>query len=219
MAGEASGRIGEIVSQTHRGVALPEAHAHPCPQHARMGPLDLDGPPPADHPRTPAVPGHPPQPAALRTALTRFFQSRGLGGPDADDLIQEVFLRLVRRGDSAGIENLEAYAFTTAGSVLSDHFRRRKFQRGSAHVAFDPERHGGEAIGPERILQGRQALRATTRALLELPERQRRVFVLRRLEGLPFGEIALRLGVSVSTAEKDMLQAIRHVASRTGDLK
>jgi len=52
--------------------------------------------------------------------------------------------------------------------------------------------------------------------LLELPERTRVVFVLRRLENLSYSEIGLRLGLSVSAVEKHMLRAVRHLATRMG---
>jgi RNA polymerase sigma factor (sigma-70 family) len=55
--------------------------------------------------------------------------------------------------------------------------------------------------------------------LLELPERTRQIFVLRRLEGLSYFEIGRRLGVSVSAVEKHMQRAVRHLAARTGDPK
>jgi RNA polymerase sigma-70 factor (ECF subfamily) len=52
---------------------------------------------------------------------------------------------------------------------------------------------------------------------MELPARTRDVFVLRRLEGLPYNEIAKRLGLSVSAVEKHMLRATRHLVARVGD--
>ena len=58
---------------------------------------------------------------------------------------------------------------------------------------------------------GREALSEVGAALLELPERTRQVFVLRRLEDMSFREIALRLGLSVSAVEKHMLRAGRTV--------
>ena len=157
--------------------------------------------------------------SALRAALTRFFASRGISPADSDDLVQDVFLRIVRRGALSALDNVEAYVFTTAQSVLADRARRRATHLVDMHVTFHPEVHGGEDIGPDRIAAGREQLSATTRALLELPERARQVFVLRRLEGMPFSEIAVRLGISVSSAEKDMHSAIRHIVARMGEAK
>ncbi len=61
------------------------------------------------------------------------------------------------------------------------------------------------------MLAGREALRRTTQVLMELPERTRHVFILRRLERLSHQEIAVRLGLSVSAIEKHMLRASRHL--------
>jgi RNA polymerase sigma factor (sigma-70 family) len=154
---------------------------------------------------------------ALRAALTRFFASRGIAAVEIDDLVQDVFLRVVRRGALDTLDNVEAYVFATAQSVLADRGRRRATRQVDAHVSFHPEIHGGEDLGPDRIAAGREQLSATTRALLELPERTRQVFILRRLEGMAFSEIAVRLGVSLSSAEKDMQRAIRHVVARAGE--
>ena len=71
-----------------------------------------------------------------------------------------------------------------------------------------------EDFSPERILLGREAYARMVEALQELPERARTIFVLNRFEELSAGEIARRLGVSVSTVEKDMMRAIAHLKAR-----
>ena len=102
----------------------------------------------------------------LRVALTRFFGGRGIAASDIDDMVQDVFLRIVRRGGLSALDNLEAYAFATAQSVLTDRGRRRTTRAVDAHVTFEPDLHGGQDLGPDRIVAGRQALSATTRALM-----------------------------------------------------
>jgi RNA polymerase sigma factor (sigma-70 family) len=154
---------------------------------------------------------------SLRNALARYFQRRVRDMNEVDDLVQEVFLRIVRRGSAGELEKLEGYVFKTAASVLTDRERRRKVRQTGRHVPFEPELHAGEAPGPERTLIGLQTLEAIGVALLELPERTRRVFVLRRVEGLSSPEIARRLGVSPSAVEKHMLKAVRHILARTRD--
>ena len=151
---------------------------------------------------------------ALRGSLRRYFAARGMPPADIDDLVQEVYLRIVRRGNPDDIDDLVPYCFATAASVLRDRHRRRGVRNADAHVTFDPELHGGEAVEPERVLLGRQALQATTRALMELPERTRQVFILRRVEGQRHSEIATRLGISVSAVEKHMLRAVRHLLTQ-----
>jgi RNA polymerase sigma factor (sigma-70 family) len=153
---------------------------------------------------------------ALRGALARFFQSRVRDANEIDDLVQEVFLRVVRRGHCEQLEHLDGYIFQTAASVLQDRGRRRKTRLSDQHVPFEPELHAGTEIAPDRPLMAREGLMAASVILLELPEQTRRIFVLRRLEELSYQEIGLRLGLSVSAVEKNMLRAVRHLVARMG---
>jgi RNA polymerase sigma factor (sigma-70 family) len=155
----------------------------------------------------------------LRGALARFFQRHVHDSDEADDLVQDVFLRIVRRGDTGDIEHLDGYIFQTASNVLRDRSRRRRARLVDRHVPFDLDPQDIAELGPERALLGREGLKAAGVVLLELPERTRQIFVLRRLEGLSYFEIGRRLGVSVSAVEKHMQRAVRHLAARTGDPK
>src|SRR5262249_8550102 len=102
----------------------------------------------------------------------------------------------------------------TASSVLADRARRFASHGGGRHVAFDSELHAEEEIDPVRVLGAKEELHAATAALLSLPERTRTVFVLRRLEGRRYRDIAAQLGISVSAVEKHMVRAIQHLSSR-----
>ena len=156
------------------------------------------------------------QSQASRAALERYFARHGVPPSECDDCVQEVFLRIVRRGRSDELEQFSAYIFATAASVLTDRHRARRTREADRHVPFEPELHGGHEAGPDQVLADREKLRRTTQVLMELPERTRHVFILRRLERLPHGEIAVRLGLSVSAVEKHMLRATRHLLARTG---
>jgi len=153
----------------------------------------------------------------LRGALARFFQRHVHDSDEADDLVQDVFLRIVRRGHAADIEHLDGYIFQTASNVLRDRSRRRRARLVDRHVPFDLDPQDSDELGPERALLGREGLKAAGVVLLELPERTRRIFILRRLEGLSYIEIGRRLGLSVSAVEKHMQRAVHHLAARTGD--
>lgn len=154
----------------------------------------------------------------LRPLLSRWF-SRRAPAAEVDDLVQDVFLRIIHRGGVSDLDYFQAYVFKTASSVLNDRFRSRRARQADSHVEFDPEVHAEATDDPEDILLSQDALRATTRILLELPERTRRIFILRRIERLPLADIAQRLGLSVSAVEKHMQRATRHLMSRTEDLR
>lgn len=90
-----------------------------------------------------------------------------------------------------------------------DHLRRRA-----------PEGAGGEedlsglespAPSPEQETAGRKELEQVRKAVLELPDRTRQIFVLARIEGLTYREIALRLGISESSVQKHLARAVAHV--------
>jgi RNA polymerase sigma factor (sigma-70 family) len=152
----------------------------------------------------------------VRQSLARYFTHRLRNPSDVDDLVQEVFTRIVARDSTSPIEHLGRYVYQTASSVLADYARRRSARHTEAHVSFDPELHGGTEFDPERILSGREDVAVATAALLSLPERTRTVFVLRRLEGLRSREVAEQLGISVSAVEKHMIRAVRHLSATIG---
>lgn len=146
--------------------------------------------------------------APMRRWLTGYFRRRVQSDADAEDLVQDVFARISARDSEEPIGHLGGYIVRTAASVLADWGRRRTSRGGGAHIPFDAELHGEEEFDPARILEGKQDLHVATTALLRLPERTRTVFILRRLEGWSYKEIASHVGVSVSAVEKHMVRAI-----------
>ncbi len=150
---------------------------------------------------------------AYRSPLLRFFQRRIGAGEDAEDLVQEVFSRLARQ-DLATIENVQGYIFRIAANVLRDRARRANV-RGMvvrAPEGFDIEDEGG--FTPERILQGQEAIQMMVSALYELPEMVRMVFSQYHFDGVAQVDISRRLGLSLSTVEKHMAKANRHLLRR-----
>jgi RNA polymerase sigma factor (sigma-70 family) len=131
---------------------------------------------------------------------------------EIDDMVQQVFERLLKRGDVTGIDKLGGYVFQTASSVLTDRLRRQRVRHAEDHQEFDEHTHTDVDFSPERVLLGRERLARATAILLELPERTRVIFVLRRLEGMKYLDIAARLGISVSAVEKHMERAVARLA-------
>lgn len=154
----------------------------------------------------------------FRSSLQRYFVRRVSDRGEAEDLVQDVFVRLARRGGLSDVSNLSGYIFETAASVLQDRARRRQVRAADAHDSFDGDRHAGEDFAPDRVLDGKERLRLVGAALLELPERTRHVFVLRRVEGMRYNDIASQLGISVSTVEKHMQRAVAFLTARMGGL-
>jgi RNA polymerase sigma factor (sigma-70 family) len=143
--------------------------------------------------------------------LRRFFERRLRASPDPEDLVQEVFVRLVRQGDVNSIHHLDGYIFQVAANVLRDHARRWAVRDAERHHALldDDALEGG--FSPERVLLGQEAMECVIAALQELPEKTQVIFALYHFESVPQVEIAGRLNMSVSTVEKHMGRANVHL--------
>lgn len=153
--------------------------------------------------------------ARYADAIRRYFSRRLAGAGDVEDLTQEVFLRLLRRARLGDIDNVEGYIFQIAANLLRERGRHRIRRRLDEEQAFDDDYADAyDELSPERILLGKEAYRLMVQALQELPERARTVFVLNRFEEMTGVQIAQRLGVAVSTVEKDMMRAVAYLRTR-----
>jgi RNA polymerase sigma-70 factor (ECF subfamily) len=150
-----------------------------------------------------------------RPALLSFFQRRMPPGSDREDLVQEVFVRLARREDLAGVENIDGYLFQAAANVLTDWRRKQATHRAADH---DPLPDTLEDVGfsAERVLIGKEAVRSMIQALSALPERTRAVFMLYHFQGLSHADIARRLGIAIRTVEDHIARANAHLLKAMG---
>jgi len=147
-------------------------------------------------------------------ALRRYFLRRS-PAIEADDLVQEVFLKLQARGQTDEIENVERYLFRTAASVLADHGRQRGWRWG-AQEPIDGAESLIDEVSPERVVIGREAVGMIVSALDELPPRSAQAFFLVRFEQMTQEEAARRMGISVKAVEELMRRAFRLLRARVG---
>lgn len=147
--------------------------------------------------------------------LLSFFRKRMRDTSEAQDLVQQVFLRLSQHPGLDGVDKPEAYIFQTAANALKDRQRREtvRFRHGAVDAQdTDLEEQVRSDLSPERVLLGRQAVARLAAALRELPERTRDIFMLRCYEGLKHAEIAHLHGISVRAVEKHMAKALARVS-------
>lgn len=146
------------------------------------------------------------------------YLARKLDSPeDAAEIAQETFLRLHRMQSLETLDNARAYLFQTASNLATDQLRRRglyhRYLNRERDSLLHDEHAGGarnETLSPEHVLAARQKLQAIMRAIEELPLPVRQAFLLHRRSGLSYDAIASEMGVSVSSVEKYILQALRH---------
>ena len=125
----------------------------------------------------------------------------------AEDLSQDTFLRLLTRSESQPLREPRALLSTIARGLLIDHFRRSALERAYLdELAHLPEQ---EQPGPEQQTLALAALQEIERLLGGLSHNARAAFLYNRLDGMGHGEIAERLGVSVSRVRQYLAQALR----------
>lgn len=132
----------------------------------------------------------------------------------AEDLCQDVFLRVGQQPPCEALEQPRAYLFRIARNLLIDHHRRRR-TRPAGQPLDDPELClACPRACPERDADRALCRRALDAALASLPPRQRQALTWHRLEGLTQAEIGRRLGVSERMAGRYVAQAIAHCRDR-----
>ena len=127
----------------------------------------------------------------------------------AADLAQDTFVRILgKRETLAEVREPRAYLTTVARSLLIDSYRRAAIERAYLDaLASLPEQ---QMPSPEERLLLLETLVRIDVMLDGLSPKARQAFLLSRLDGLPYAEIAAQLGVSLSSVEKYMAQAVRH---------
>ena len=143
--------------------------------------------------------------------LTRLIPNRA----DAEEIAQEAFVRLL------GAPHLETdltrarnYLFATATNLARDNFRRRSARAESAHVSLDEVQLEADGPLPERFIDAERSGRVVDSALRSLQPRPRQAFLMYVHEELTYEHIALKLGVSKKTIERDIALTIALCRSR-----
>lgn len=149
-----------------------------------------------------------------RLPLSRYFAKRIREAYDIDDLVQEVFIRLVRQAAIESVQQIDSYVFQTAANVIRDRARRHAARHHREHHELLESDLPTNDLSPERVLLGTEQLARAIAALQELPDNTRRVFVLRRYEGMRHEEIAAHLGMSVSGVRFHLEKAKAYLARR-----
>lgn len=148
--------------------------------------------------------------------LLRFFQGRVPQPSDADDLVQESYIRLLRYRSALPEPSLKLLLFRIARNLLNDFWRYNHRHR--IEESTDPAELVMESTAPsqERLVEIGQDLRRLERFLMSLPLRCREVFVLSRVRGMSNQEVARHLGISEKMVEKHISRALTACRQQLG---
>ncbi|MES2338764.1 MAG: sigma-70 family RNA polymerase sigma factor [Pseudomonadota bacterium] len=143
--------------------------------------------------------------------LARYFERR-VARDDVLDMVQESFRRILgHRPDHPG-----SFLGRTAANLVHEFRRVAARRHARSHERFD-ERHA-PAVDPVPQLEARDALARLQIALGQLKPKTRNIFLMSRIEGMTYAEIAEAYGMSEEGVKKQVATAMNQVRRRIGDL-
>ncbi len=155
--------------------------------------------------------------AAYDLDLRHFITSRISQMDELEDVIQEVYLRLSRYEDIKGIRSPKSFLFRIAQTVMIDRNRKAVVRQVSAHSPLDDTQLTDNTPLQEQQVAGKQELDVFCAALKAMPPKPRQAFILSRMDGLTYKEIARHMAVSVKSVEKYMSDALDYMARHIGN--
>jgi RNA polymerase sigma-70 factor (ECF subfamily) len=156
-----------------------------------------------------------------RDELIRYFRLRLRSLEAAQDVVQDIYLKIARRPDE-DVANPGAYLYRVGANSMLDYIKkeRRLSRRATAWSEIALEGGGNSAAaddpGADRVVEGRERLNLILAAVAQMPAPVREAFRLHKLEGLTHGETAAAMGVSRSSVEKYIMSALKRIVATVG---
>lgn len=157
-----------------------------------------------------------------RANLVRFFAARTGSLAVAEDLAQELYVKLATRDPAVTAENPVALIYRIATNVMLDR-ARGEARSGAREAAWRMVAHasvGGddvaEDVPADQAVAGRQRLLRLVEAVAELPPQMQRAFRLHKLEGRSHADTARAMGISVKSVEKHVSAALKALTAKLG---
>lgn len=161
--------------------------------------------------------------AEERPRLLNFIRRRVPDLSDAEDIVQDVFYRLVEANRLLmPIDHVTGWLFHVARNRITDFFRKKKpglfsdaaVEDESGELLRIEDLLPSPAAGPDAIYLRNLLLDELELAIDELPDDQREVFVAHEMDGRSFQELAVETGVNVNTLLSRKRYAVLHLRER-----
>jgi RNA polymerase sigma factor (sigma-70 family) len=157
-----------------------------------------------------------------QSRLRGFIRRRVPDTSDAEDILQDVFYKLVEANRLLmPIDRVTGWLFTVARNRITDLLREKKPDRFSDTAIGDEDDQlriedllPSPDAGPEASYERTVMIKELELAIGELPKQQRDVFVAHELEGRSFKQMAAETGVSVNTLLSRKRYAVLHLRKR-----
>lgn len=144
--------------------------------------------------------------------LRSYFYNRLRSYNDVDDLLQELYCRVLTYRNNVNVDSIKSFVFTIALNLIRDKSRRnytRMIEKSDTIECDSDIPIYNPIIDPLRIVEGVEALSQLAETLETLSPSCKTAFYLHRIRGLSYVNIADTMGVSVSMVEKYLMTAIK----------
>lgn len=128
----------------------------------------------------------------------------------ATDIAQETFLKVWEKQFEIQNNNVKGLLYKMAGNLFSSNYRHNKVEM-KFRLAM---KHDNYQTSPDEQLQFKELASNYEVALAEMPEKQRTVFLMSRIDKLKYNEIAESLNLSVKAVEKRMSLALAYLKTK-----
>jgi RNA polymerase sigma factor (sigma-70 family) len=153
-----------------------------------------------------------------RPQLQQFLVRRVKCHDTAAELLQELYLRLPHLKPPPETEGeVRAWLYRVAGNLSIDHIRTQNRHGDLLQRYCADESEEDLAATPEQIAMFSEEIQRIQALLAKLPPRCAQILRLNRLEGLTYSEVGVRLGISRSLVEKEMVKILDHLRSALDD--
>lgn len=141
---------------------------------------------------------------AYATRIRNFLYYKSGDLQLSEDLTQEAFLRLWKHCETVSYPKARSFLFTVANNLFLDVVKHKKVVQQFQLLPKPKE----QVHTPEQLMEATEIKSRLETALMALPEKQRLVFLLSRIEKMTYKEIAALLDISVKAVEKRMHKAL-----------
>ncbi|MCC6915107.1 MAG: sigma-70 family RNA polymerase sigma factor [Rhodospirillaceae bacterium] len=155
--------------------------------------------------------------ATYEKELSQFLSHYMPNKADVEDCVQETLLNIWRQ-EQRGLlrEDARGYLFTVALNVVRDFWRRDRVRHRKAHVELSEDLPEMRRMGMDKQVAEREGIRLIEASLEQLKPSTKAAFLLYHVENLTPDQIAVRLGVSARTVEREMARALEYFRSTLG---
>lgn len=132
----------------------------------------------------------------------------------ANDLVQEAFIKLWQNCEKVKEEKAKSFLYTVANNMFLNEVAHQKVVL--KHAKRQPRKINEQH--PEYLMEERQFHEKLQAAIADLTEAQRTAFLMNRIDGKKYTEIADILGISVKAVEKRMSQALASLREKIDNI-